>query len=252
MRKLNRGLIALMATVGAGVVGLAAIGSAQAAQTVTVAPTAASSTNEFPFGRSDIWPNLVWVYKNVPAFDVKAGDTISFDLQAMNNVDIQVAIAMAPATTNGGDVPAAGLTQIVPSSEVPANPRGDTVTGDYELTFTSQAAFHFPGGGLIIQIAQPGGAFATDTVQQDEVFFDNLAASGDPSGFFVERIVGAAASYPWSGTVVPDYIAGFRLNIGDVPATPPAPLATPAPKKKCKKHKKRSASAAKKCKKKRR
>ena len=251
MRRSTRGFIALPAIIAASMGGQVAIESAQAAQTVSVVPTAATSNNQFPFGRPDIWPNLLWVYRNVPAFDLKPGDTVSFDLQAMNDVSIQVAIAMAPATTNGGDVPAAGLTQIVPNSELPANSRGDTITGDYELTFTSQAAFHFPGGGLIMQIGQPAGAFTTDS-SQDAVFTNNLAKSTDPSGFFVKRIVGAAANYPWGGTSVDDYIAGFKLEIADVPATPPP--ATPTPptvKKKCKKKHKRAATA-KKCKKKRR
>jgi hypothetical protein len=242
----------VLAALLAIVIGQATIGSAQAAQTVSVVPSAPTSGNEFPFGRTDLWPNLLWVYKNVPAFDLKAGDTISFDLQAMNDVSIDVAIAMAPATTNGGDVPAAGLTQVVPNTELPANSLGNTITGDYELTFTSQSAFHFPGGGLIMQIGQPAGAFTTDS-SQDTVFLNNLAKSTDASDFFVKRIVGAAASYPWGGTAIGDYIAGFRLNILDVPppAAPPTPPSA-TPKKKCKKKHKRAAVSAKKCKKKRR
>ena len=237
-------------------IGQIGIGSAQAAQTVAVTPSAPNFVNSFPFGRPDIWPKLLWVYKNVPAFDLKSGDTLSFDLNAMNDVDVQVAISMAPTTTNGGEAPAAGFTQIVPNSQVPANPRGDTLTGNYELTFTSQAAFHFPGGGLIIEVSDPGGLFATDS-SADTVFNNNMGGPSDPSGFFVERIVGSAGTYPWGGTAVGAYVAPFKLFIADPPPAgqPPPAQTSPTKKKKCKKAKHRSASAEiakKKCKKKRR
>jgi hypothetical protein len=252
MRKSNRGLIALMAAAVVAVAGQAAIGSAQAATTVNVVPASPVPTiYGTPFGETETWdPYSAWVYKNVPPFSLKTGDTLAFDLTAQNNVDIQLDIAMAPTTTNGGD-DAAAFTQVVPNAQIPANPRGNTTTGDYELTFTAQAPFSFPGGGLVIRFGNPGGAFATDVNDPGSPVEGNTAQPSDPSGQFVERIVrdldGIA---PWTGdTYVDGGIGGFRLNIAD--PTAPAGLPPAPTKKKCKKKHKR-ASAAKKCKKKRR
>jgi hypothetical protein len=249
--------LALALAAGAMLIaGQAAIEAAQAATTVSVTPTSpVAPIYGTPFGESASWvPSNVWVYKNVPAFNLKAGDTLAFDLTAQNNVDIQLDIAMAPTTTNGGDTNAAAFTQVVPNSQIPANPRGDTTTGDYELTFTVQAPFNFAGGGLLIRFGNPGGAFATDPNDPGSPVEGNTAQPSDPSGQFVERIVrdldGVA---PWTGDTYTDGgIGGFRLNIADVPPTQPPTTTPTSSKKKCKKHKKRSASAAKKCKKKRR
>lgn len=190
-----------------------------------------------------------FVYKNIPAFDLKTGDTIAFDLSVQNDVDIQLQISMAPTTVNGGDV-ADAYTTVVNNTQVPVNPRGNTVTGDYELQFTAQAPFHFPGGGLIIRFSNPGGAYASDLAPDSTLA--NLADSTDSSGFFVKRFFNDTDGLaPYSSGDLID-IAGFRLTIQDIPpATPAAP--TTAPKKKCKKKHKRAAVVAKeKCKKKRR
>ena len=244
----RRGLIALAATAAALVAGQAAIGSAQAATTVNVNPATPTGANSFPFGRADVWPQMGFVYKNVPAFDLKSGDTIAFDLGAQNDVDIQLQISMSATTVNGGDVPAV-YTTVVTNSQVPANPRGNATLGDYELGFTAQAPFHFAGGGLIIRFSDPGGAFAADL--SDTGTLNNVATSSDSSGFFVKRFYNDPDGLPPYGNQDLLGIAGFRLTIGDViPAPPPAPT-TAAPKKKCKKKHKRAASA-KKCKRKRR
>jgi hypothetical protein len=249
MRRVNRGLIALMAAAVALLAGQATIGVAHGASTVNVNPAGPNSDpNEFPFGRADVWPQMGFVYQNVPAFNLKTGDTIAFDLGAQNNVDIQLQISMAATTVNGGDVPGP-YTSVVANSQVPLNPRGNTVMGDYELQFTAQAPFNFVGGGLIIRFSSPGGAFATDTVQQDATLI-NDADSTDSSGLFVKRFFNDADGLPPYGDSDNQGIGGFRLTLLDVPPTPPA-TSTP-PKKKCKKHKKRSAAAAKKCKRKRR
>jgi hypothetical protein len=246
---LARGFIALVATAVALVAGQAAIGSAQAS-TVNVNPVAPSGNNSFPFGRGDLWtPQMGFVYKNIPAFDLKPGDTIAFDLGAQNEVDIQLQIDMAATTVNGGDLPGT-YTTIVPNTQVPLNPRGNAVMGDYELQFTAQAPFNFAGGGMIIRFSNPGGAFASDTVSSTPTML-NVTDSSDTSGFFVKRFFGDADGLPPYSLSDPGSIPGFHLNIADVPA-PPAAAPTATPKKKCKKHKKRSTAAAKKCKKKRR
>jgi hypothetical protein len=256
----NRGRIAglALAALLALAIGQAGTGSAQAATTTTITPASPSGTGfGAPFGYGSLsvspWgPYMDFVYKDVPAFSLKPGDTLSFDLSHTNDADIQLQIGMAPTTTNGGDVQAAPLTQIVSNAQVPANPRGNTVTGDYELTFTAQSAFDFAGGGLLLSLGNAGGAFASDADGVGDGVQENNAQSTDPSGHFVERQVRDDDGIsPWIGSAYTSGIAGFRLNIADLPAPPvTTPPATPK-KKKCKK-KRRRAAAAKKCKKKRR
>jgi hypothetical protein len=239
-------------------IGLATTASAHAEQTVNVNPASPSSDpNEFPFGRADVWPQMGFVYQNVPAFNLKTGDTIAFDLGALNDIDIQLQIDMAATTVNGGDIPGA-YTTLVNNTQVPLNPRGNTVTGDYELQFAAQAPFSFGGGGLIIRFASPGGMFATDLHEDADLIND--ADATDSSGFFVKRFFHDADGLPPYSESDAQGLAGFRLTLMDVVSPPPPPPSTSStpPKKKCKKHKKhkkhkkRSASTAKKCKKKKR
>jgi hypothetical protein len=199
-RDRSRGVIAFVAAVVALVGGQAAIGSAEAATTVSVTPASPTMTAYgSPFGESESWdPYMAFVYKNVPAFSLKPGDTIAFDLSHQNDVDIQLQIAMAGTTTNGGDVNAAPFTEIVPSSQVPLNPKGNTTFGDYELTFAAQAPFSFPGGGLLIRFGNPSGAFAADPNAPGSGVLENNALPTDPSGYFVRRDVrDGDGSAPW-------------------------------------------------------
>src|SRR4029077_14191056 len=89
---------------------------------VVVTPTSPTlGIQSAPFGTSEIWPAyMAWAYQDVPAFNLKAGDTVAFDLTEQNDVDIQLQIAMAPTTTNGGDVNSGPFTEIVPKTQIPA------------------------------------------------------------------------------------------------------------------------------------
>jgi hypothetical protein len=249
MRKPITGFIALVAISTALIAGQLGVASAQAT-TVNVNPSTPTGTNNFPFGMGILWPpQLGFVYKNVPAFNLQTGDKIAFDLGATNDVDIQLQISMAQTTVNGGDVPGP-YTAVASNAQLPQNPRGNNVTADYELTWTAEAPFSFPGGGLIIRFSNPSSAFAADSTGGN--LEKDLATSADPSGLFVERWYNDADGQPPYTVVDGTSIAGFRLTLADSPAAPPA---TPPArhKKKCKKHKKRAASVAKKkCKKKRR
>jgi hypothetical protein len=251
-----RGLVRLAAIACVLIAGLLT-GSAQAATTISVVPASPGSGNSFPFGEGNIWPQMGFIYKNVPAFELKTGDTIAFDLAGMNDADIQLQIDLAPTTVNGGDTPVA-FTNVVPNTELPANPRGDTIHGDFELTFTSQAPFSFAGGGLIIRFSHPSAAYALDTTPTTTLF--DLATGADPSGFFVKRFWNDADGLPPYDNSSTTDITGFRLNIADVPppattTAPPTTITTTTRKKKRCKHRKRHHSGAviaKKCKKKRR
>src|SRR3954465_5297733 len=99
-------LLVLVVAGGLLIAGQAPTGVAQASTTVNVNPAdPPGESNEFPFGRGDSWPQLGFVYKNIPAFTLKTGHTIAFHLGFQNDVDIQLQISMAATTVNGGDIP---------------------------------------------------------------------------------------------------------------------------------------------------
>jgi opacity protein-like surface antigen len=244
-----------VAVLGAGALLAGLCATSAQASTVTINPANPEPGfgNNFPFGVGNIWPPYAgFVYKNVPAFSLKTGDKVAFDLGAQNDVDIQLQIDMAATTVNGGDTQApAGFTTLVPNTVLPQNPRGDTTNGDYEMQFPVQIPFNFPGGGLIIRFSNPGGAFAGDTNGSAGVLV-NRATSADTSNNFVERFNGDTdGGAPWSNAF-PGEIGGFRLTIADSPTSGSGN--NPSAHTKCKKKKHRSASASKKrkCKKKHR
>src|SRR5690349_14836443 len=102
-----------------GYLSLAATASSSAAttKTVTIAAATPQVGNCWFFGEAtqpnDEWtPFAAWVYKNIPPFDLKRGDTLAFDSGVQNDFDIQVDIALAATTTNGGDANAGPFTTI--------------------------------------------------------------------------------------------------------------------------------------------
>jgi hypothetical protein len=197
------GLLALAACLGLAV---PAVAAAAAPKTITVAASTPGSGNCWPFDEAinpddptDIWtPYFGFVYKNIPPFDLKRGDTLAFDLDSPNtDHDIQVEIAMA-AAANGTDTNTSPFRTVVQNTQTPASPRGDSVAGNYELAFTAQGAFEFSGGGLIIRISNPGPSFATDQTCDDSLVGAN--DESDPSGFFVSRVFNDADGVsPWNG-----------------------------------------------------
>lgn len=73
---------------------------------------------------------------------------------------------------------------MVSDAQVPLNPRGDIVANDYELTYTVERSFKFPGGGLIVGFgASPPGAYTDGGCEQVLV----RVSSQDPSGLFHAR-----------------------------------------------------------------
>ena len=248
------GLIFVLAC-AAGFV-LFAPGGAFAATTVNVTPATPATVpdNSFPFGvgATPNWrPFFGFVYKNVPGFQLKAGDILSFDLLAMNDADIQLQIDLAPTSTNGGDAPAGPFTTVVTNTETPANPRGDTTFENYELAFTAQVPFNFAGGGLAIRFSNPSPTYAADAIQ-DGVLGGTSAS--DPSGFFVERYFRDDDGMPpYTNTGTTDSLAGFRLTLADVSSAAGSTGQRDAALKKCKKKAKKKdwpKKKLKKCKKK--
>jgi hypothetical protein len=121
---------------------------------------------------------------------MNVGSHFAFDLGALNDVDIRRNIYFAVANANpaGGGAPqnirALGWTKVVSDSQTPQNPRGDTIVGNYELIYTAEAPFDFPGGGFIVGFGgSPPGAYADFGCEQVLVG----TSSSDISGFFHRR-----------------------------------------------------------------
>jgi hypothetical protein len=221
--------IAALAVVGL----VAAIAAAPArAQEVTVFPAAPTAlANCYPFGfvndptdPGNNWlPYMAFVYKNVPAFELTPGEALAFDLNAVNDVDIQLEIAMAASTANGSDAAAQPFQTVVTNTQTPANPRGDTTIGNFELRFAAEAGFSFPGGGLIIRFTNPSASY-----QLDDTCTETLtgAQSNDASGFFVKRgFTDADGQAPWDEQTI-ESIGSFQIGS---PAPPPSPQPEPPP-----------------------
>ena len=208
----KRGIALLAASLA-----LVALGVAPAsAATTTFAPqTPSASTNSFPFGIGTTWtPFAAFVYRNIPAFELKAGDTIAFDMQSTNGSNIELDFDFARTTFNGSDISSGPFTRVILNTQTPANPKGDAIEGNFELQYKATAPFSFPGGGLIIRVSNPSPAFAADNT-----FTSNLrgASSTDPNGFFVSRSTSDPDGVaPWANSGG-NNIAAFRLTTADEP-----------------------------------
>jgi hypothetical protein len=161
------------------------------AQPVDLVPTSPIFVgNCIPFGNNTTYGFTGFIYRNVPAFHMNVGSHFAFDLGALNDVDIRRNIYFAVANANpaGGGAPqnirALGWTKVVSDSQTPQNPRGDTIVGNYELIYTAEAPFDFPGGGFIVGFGgSPPGAYADFGCEQVLVG----TSSSDISGFFHRR-----------------------------------------------------------------
>jgi hypothetical protein len=216
-----------MAVIASAVATLAlSAGTAQAA-TVTAFPNTPnpSGTNCIPFGIGTLGqPYTAFIYQNIPSFELKTGDTLAFDLNAANDVDIQFDIALARTVSNGTIVEGEPFKQVVNNDQTPANPRGDTTVGNFELQFTAQAPFSFPGGGLIIRFSDPSPAYAADNTCTGNVVYGN---ANDTSAFFVLRSsADPDGVFPWANST-PNFIGAFRVVTTD--PTPPEPPPNPQP-----------------------
>lgn len=217
------------------------VSTASASTTVTIAPASPQFGSCDPFGiggaSPSTWiPYAVWIYKNIPAFELKTNDVLAFDTGGLNDQDVQLDIELAPTTVNGGDIPTGPFTKVVSNTQPPANPRGNTVKADFEMQFRAEAPFSFAGGGLIIRFSNPSATYSTDTTCS---FIEPFTDSSDPSGFFVHRAYRDADGLPpWNVSDVSG-IGGFQLTLADRSSNVPTGQRTAALKR-CKKraHKK--------------
>jgi hypothetical protein len=141
----------------------AAHGPARAEVLAELVPASPRVDNCIPFGNNSDFGFTGFIYRNVPAFELQPGDQIRFDLGGLNGQDTRRDIFFSranrnPGSTYGQGIRALGWVQVVDDSQIPSNPRGNDVVGDFELGYTAQEAFSFPGGGLIVGFggAPPG------------------------------------------------------------------------------------------------
>jgi uncharacterized protein (TIGR03382 family) len=182
------------------------------AEVLTIDDGGRPGTTDIPFtcsvdGERRLWlPSMGFVYRNVEAFELTPGDTIAFDIQ-MRTTDpadlgflpqLDIALAHAPDPQNPfkpADLPGSDFT-IVAHAATAASP-GNRNVEDYELAFTVDTPFHFPGGGLIIRVTNPQGVLATRTDLQCQPV---ITADLQPTG--TNRLVGTfaleAGEYPWN------------------------------------------------------
>lgn len=125
-----------------------------------------------------------FVYRNVPPFSMRPGTRFAFDLGGVNDVDVRRNIFFAPTHEGPMGVGAVAWTQVASEEQVPENPRGNTVVGDYELAYTAESAFAFGGGGLAVGFgAAPPGAYVDRGCDRVVVHTNR----SDPSGYFHAR-----------------------------------------------------------------
>ena len=200
-----------------GLLALPSAASGAASNTITIGAATPNTGNCFPFGGflpdGGGWgPNFAFVYKNVPAFHLRPSDIVAFDLGTPNDTDNRMDVALAPTTVNGNDVNNGPFTTIATNAQTPANPRGDSTPGNYELQWTASAAFDFAGGGLLIRFSNPAGAFATDATCDADLV--GAAGPGDASGFFVGRRYGDQDGVsPWTGVNDAVALGQFRVSL---------------------------------------
>jgi Ca2+-binding RTX toxin-like protein len=186
-----------------------------ASATLTIAPaTPSTSTSGNPFGWVAWTPFAGHVYKNLPPFELRQGDTLAFDAVAVNELPPQIQIEIARTANNGGDAAGEQFRTVVTNTQTSASPAGNTIVGDYDLAFKVEpsAPYSFPGGGMIMRFSNPSAAYMADTTLTG---ITRGASATDPSGFFVKRFfLDADGNSPYTPGDSAGGIAGFRLSSG--------------------------------------
>ena len=156
--------------------------------------------NVVPFGSNDLFSFTGFIYRNVPAFSLAVGDVIAFDLRQANDVQNRRTIFFATANKNPdacafnpvtgqitnpqGIAASSGWTQVVSETQIPQNAFGDEVVGNFELRYTAEAPFTFPGGGLLVGFQGSPPATFVDTDPDGSIAG---ASCTDPSGQLYTR-----------------------------------------------------------------
>lgn len=155
---------------------------------------------------TELWlPSMGFVYRNVEPFQLSPGDTIAFDIQMpaggpadlgfLPQLDIALAHAPNPLLPFQPELVTGSDFTTVANDAIAAVP-GNRIAGDYELSFTADAPFRFPGGGLIIRVRDPKGPLATRNFLS---CLSVISSDRQPGG--ANRLVGTfirdEGEYPW-------------------------------------------------------
>lgn len=179
------------------------------ATTFTYSGATSAVGNCIPFGCPDSYgPHMGFIYKNLDAFSLNAGDIIAFDTGRRNDNELHFDLSLASTTTNGGTVAtAAGFTKV---SSLAAGNFGDAIVGNYDLAFVVGTNFNFAGGGLIVDFLNTNGSVNDLTFEQNLVFSSNPytvrryysasttgnSATGDSGSIGNMRIIDNSADVP--------------------------------------------------------
>jgi OOP family OmpA-OmpF porin len=199
------------------------------ADVITIDDGAVPSTTSIPFTcalgtDNQIWlPYMGFVYRRVEPFELSPGDTIAFDIQ-MRTIDpddlgfapqLDIALAYAPDPANPfkpSDLPGATDFTIVAHSAIAAS-KGNRAVEDYDLAYTVDTPFKFPGGGLIIRVGNPKDPLASKT---DVDCLPVITADQQPNG--TNRLVGTFKledpEYPWvqENTMFSPYVPYVQIK----------------------------------------
>jgi len=216
VRRRGTGVVVGLLAAATMALGLGAASASAAPVTQTFAPANTSPTSScFPFhtvsGSGGWVPFAGFVYKNISAFDLQAGDELAFDSDSPNTSGeaAQLQISAAPTTVNGGDVPAGAFTTVVANTAPTLGGAGDAAVGNFDLRFKAAAPFKFAGGGLILRFSSPAGPFASDTTCAGGITSSDV---GDASGFLVKRFFQDADGVPPYPNQSGTFIGGFRVS----------------------------------------
>ncbi|MGK0212130.1 MAG: hypothetical protein ACI9D4_002471, partial [Polaribacter sp.] len=184
---------------------------------VSIVPKSKTSVgNCIPFG-STSYKTSGMVYKNIPAFTIRSGDKLKFDLGRTNNVDIKRNIYIA--NLNSSNSVQGGWTKIVSNSQTPLNPKGNTIKGDYELTYTVDASFTHSGGRL----AMAFNGTNDSGCDQVNVATTNSDSSGKFDFRFYNHTSLSTGVISRGGTT---YLWGFKFETGTAPLSSNANLSS--------------------------
>ncbi len=166
-----------------------ALGSGSTVEIRPASPTRVS--NCIPFGNNTFFGYTGFIYRDVPPFVLSPGNMIRFDLGAQNNQptrrNIYFAVANknpSPAVIEGNNVASQGVralnwVKVVSDTQTPLNSLGNFVKDDYELAYTAEQSFSFPGGGFIVGVGgSPPGDYADGDCDQVLVVTDSADANG--------------------------------------------------------------------------
>ena len=141
-------------------------------------------SNTIPFGYGPNFYPVAFVYKNMLAFSLSAGDKICFDTGVINDNDIVMDIDICHTATNGGTTcDASGYTRLAEDTMPSPNARGDSSCGTWDLCFTVGTSYSFPAGGMTVKMT-PQGSYLNDNTYNENLCW---AYSSDSSGRFVQR-----------------------------------------------------------------